>query len=121
MRRRYVPRRKPRPACAGDIHRRLLDQSRAAEGLGAAFQWNLTARAASKRSNCKGSPGLPCAVTPRMDVAVKGPSDHRNILRNAQANVCPPVNNPRARSRTNTPGAGTVGRLKDERWNDGTG
>ena len=29
------------------------------------FQWNPAARAASKRSNCKGPPGLPCAVTPQ--------------------------------------------------------
>ena len=36
-----------------------------AEDLDAAFQGNLAARAASKRSNCKGPPGLPCAVSPQ--------------------------------------------------------
>jgi hypothetical protein len=36
-----------------------------AEDLDATVQGNLAARAASKRSNCKGPPGLPCAVTPQ--------------------------------------------------------
>src|ERR1700682_2208348 len=53
------------PTCPRDIRRHLLDQVDRAQGLGAAFQWNLAARAASKRSNCKGPPGLPRAVTPQ--------------------------------------------------------
>jgi hypothetical protein len=34
-------------------------------GVEAELGWNLAARAASRRSNCKGPPGLPCAVTPQ--------------------------------------------------------
>ena len=33
--------------------------------LSSGFQGNAAARAASRRSNFKGTPGLPCAVTPR--------------------------------------------------------
>ncbi len=33
-------------------------------GRGITLEWSWAARAASKRSNCKGPPGLPCAVTP---------------------------------------------------------
>jgi hypothetical protein len=51
-------------ARSSDIHRPPLDQSGPTEGPGAAFQGNLAARAASKRSNCKGPLGPPCAVTP---------------------------------------------------------
>src|SRR6202790_3460475 len=61
----YVLWRKPQPTCPSDIRRRLLEQGGRAESLGGAFQWNVAARAASKRSNCKGPPGLPCAVTPQ--------------------------------------------------------
>jgi hypothetical protein len=41
------------------------DAANLAEDLDAAFQGNLAARAVSKRSNCKGPPGLPCAVSPQ--------------------------------------------------------
>jgi hypothetical protein len=55
---------------------------------------NLAARATSKRSNCKGPLGLPCAVTPQRDMTVRVPSNHKNILRNGRPNVCPVVDNP---------------------------
>jgi hypothetical protein len=45
-------------------------------------------------------------------MAVRVPSIHRNILGNAQANVCPILDNPGAGSRTNTPGAGKVERFE---------
>jgi len=44
--------------------------------------------------------GLPRAVTPLREMAVRVPSNHKNMLRNAQANVCPIMNNAGAGSYT---------------------
>ena len=65
------------------------------EGLGAEFQWNLAARAASKRSNCKGPPGLPCAVTPQGTWPPYIPSNPSTIMTILRTSVCPVVNNHR--------------------------
>jgi hypothetical protein len=43
--------------------------------------WRPAARAASRRSNCKGPPGLPCAVTPQgtWPPCIPSTSDDRNL------------------------------------------
>ena len=59
----------------------------------AAFQGNLAARAASKRSNCKGPPGLPCAVTPQGTWPPWVPSNPSTIMTILRTGVCPVVDN----------------------------
>ena len=58
---------KPQPTCpqAAFTAASTIGRGDREKGLGAAFQQKLAARAASKRSNCKGPLGLPCAVTPQ--------------------------------------------------------
>src|ERR1700719_3638681 len=76
----YVLWRKPELTCPSDIRRRLLEQDGRAVGLGGAFQWNLAARAASKRSNCKATPGLPSAVTPQENLPPYIPLNPSTII-----------------------------------------
>jgi len=54
-------------------------------------QWNLATRAASKRSNCKGPPGLPCAVTPQGTWPPCVPSNPSTIITVLRESVCPVV------------------------------
>jgi hypothetical protein len=70
------------------------------EDLGTAFQWNLAARAASKRSNCKGPPGLPCAVTPQGTWPPCVPSKQSTIISILRRSVCPVVYSYKGRKRT---------------------
>src|ERR1039457_2719193 len=91
----YVLWRKPQRTCPSDIHRRLGEQGGRVEGLDTAFQWSLAARAASKRPNCKGPPGLPCAVTPQGTWPPCVPSNPSRIITILRAIVCPVVNNRR--------------------------
>src|ERR1035441_165820 len=65
---------------------------RRAKGLDTAFQWSLAARAASKRSNCKGPPGLPCAVTPQGTWPPCFPSYPSPTITILRTSVCPIVN-----------------------------
>ena len=88
----YVLWRKPQPTCPSDNHRRLLDQSSRAVDRGASFQWNLAARAASKRPNCKGPPGLSCAVTPQGTCPPCVQSKPSTIMTILGRSVCPVVN-----------------------------
>src|ERR1017187_8574433 len=81
---------RPSERAAADMSNRHAP--RRAKGLDTAFQWSLAARAASKRSNCKGPPGLPCAVTPQgtwPPYILSYPSTTITILRTS---VCPIVN-----------------------------
>ena len=50
------------------------------------------ARAASRQSNCKGPPGLPCAVTPRGTWPLSIPSNQNLIIRIYNTSVCSVVN-----------------------------
>jgi hypothetical protein len=95
LRSRYCSCGKLQPTCPSDIRRRLLEQGGRAESLGGAFQWNLAARAASKRSNCKGPPGLPCAVTPQGTWPPYIPSNPSTMITILRTSVCPVVNNHR--------------------------
>ena len=79
----------------------VLDQGGRAEGRGAALQWNLAARAASKRSNCKGPPGLPCAVTPKWTWPPRAPSTQNTIITVLRTSVCPVRNSYKRRAKTN--------------------
>jgi hypothetical protein len=62
------------------------------------FQWNLAARVASKRPNCKGPPGLPCAVTPLGTWPPCVPSNPITIMRIFGTNICPVGNSHPAES-----------------------
>jgi hypothetical protein len=65
------------------------------------IQWNLAARAASRRSNCKGPPGLPCAVTPQGTWPPYVPSNQGTIIAILKTKVCPVQDSHReARKRT---------------------
>jgi len=61
---------------------------------GEAFQRRLAARAASRRSNCKGPPGLPCAVTPQGTWPPRLPSNPHESITMLTAGVCPVVYRP---------------------------
>jgi hypothetical protein len=74
-----------------------------AEDLDATVHRNLAARAASKRSNCKGPPGLPCAVTPQGTWPPWVPSKPSTILKIPSTDVCPVVDNYGVRQKL-TPG-----------------
>ena len=52
------------------------------------FNGALTARAASKRSNCKGPPGLPCAVAPQRTWPPYVPSNPTKIMTMVSTIVC---------------------------------
>src|ERR1700730_13635967 len=71
------------------------------EGFGSESQWILAARAASKRSNCKGPPGLPCAVTPQGTWPPFGPSNPCTIMTILRTSVCPVVNSHKVGAKTN--------------------
>src|ERR1035441_4046865 len=90
----YVLWKKPQRTYPSDIHRRLLaEQGDHMDSIvTTAFQWSLAARAASKRPNCKGPPGLPCAVTPQGTWPPCVPSNPSRIITILRASVCPVVN-----------------------------
>src|ERR1035437_4295025 len=88
----YVLWSEPQPTYPIDIYHGFLDQGRRAENLDTAFQWNLAARAASRQSNCKGPPGLPCAVTPQGTWPPCIPSYPSTIITILSTSVCPVVN-----------------------------
>jgi hypothetical protein len=73
------------------INRRSRDDR--TEGLDAEFQWGLAARAASKRSNCKGPLGLPCAVTPQGTWPPCIPCYSSEIITILRPKFCPIVDN----------------------------
>jgi len=77
-----------------------LKSTRLNEGRGATFQWNSAARAASKRPNCKGPPGLPCAVTPLGTLPPCVPSNPITIMTIFGMNVCPVGNSHKVGSQT---------------------
>ena len=59
--------------------------------LSSSIQGNAVARAAPRRSNCKGTPGLPCAVTPRRAWPPRS-IESNTIMTTLKMNVCLVVN-----------------------------
>src|ERR1700720_571537 len=87
MQTRFVLWIEPQPTCPIDINPRSQDDCM--EALDTEFQWRLAARAASKRSNCKGPPGLPCAITPQGTWPPCAPSNHSTTIAILRTIFCP--------------------------------